>query len=77
MLHTKFQPNILSYSQEKVDFDTKLFPRKVDLMFFPFLVSAATRLSFIILKPCSLVMLHMKLITMDAVVSENFSFKRT
>ena len=46
MLYTKFLPNILSGSGGKVDFSG--------------LAIFSNSLNYIILKPCSLVMLHMK-----------------
>ena len=54
MLYTKFQPNVSSSSGEKVDFSgLAIFINSGHFLF-------STRLNFIILKPCSLVMLHVK-----------------
>ena len=54
ILHTKFQPNIPSHSGEKVDFDG----------FASFCIGShlgfSTKLNFTGLKPCSLIMLHVK-----------------
>ena len=55
ILHTKFQPNIPSRFGENDDFNSfALFSNGGHLEF-------STRLNFIILKPWSLIMLHMKL----------------
>ena len=54
MLHTKYQPNIPCHSGEKVDFiGFAIFSIGSHLGF-------ATKRNFIILKPSSLVMLHVK-----------------
>ena len=54
IIHTKFQPNIPSHSGEKVDFNgIAIFSIGRHLRF-------STRLTFIGLKPCSLIMLHVK-----------------
>ena len=54
MLYTKFQPNISSGSGEKVDFKGLAIFSNSSHFFF------STRLNFIGLKPCSLIMLHVK-----------------
>ena len=54
MLHTKFQPHKHSGSREKVDFIGFAIFSIGDHLGF------SIRLNFIILKPCSLVMLHVK-----------------
>ena len=55
ILHTKFQINILCRSGENGDFNSfAIFSNGGHLEF-------STRLNFIILKPLSLIMLHMKL----------------
>ena len=71
MLYTKFQPNTSCGSGEKVDFIGVAISSNSGHFSF------STRLNFIILKPCSLVMLHVKLKTMGAVVSKNKSFEWT
>ena len=54
ILHTKFQPNILSRSGENGDFNSfAIFSNSSHLEF-------SIRLNFTILKPRSLIMLHMK-----------------
>ena len=54
MHHTIFQPNILSCFEEKVDFTSvAIFSSSIHLGF-------STRLNFIILKPCSIITLHVK-----------------
>ena len=54
ILHTKFQPNILSRSGENGDFNSfAIFSNGGHL-------ELLTRLNFTILKPWSLIMLHMK-----------------
>ena len=54
IIHTKFQPNILSHSGEKVDFKGfAIFSIEGNLGF-------STRLTFAGVKPCSLVILHVK-----------------
>ena len=54
MLHTKFQPNIPSHSDEKFDFkDFAIFSIGGHLGF-------STGPNFNNLKPCSLIMLHVK-----------------
>ena len=54
ILHTKFQPNIPSHSGENGDFNSfAIFSNGSHLEF-------STRLNFTILKPWSLIMLHMK-----------------
>ena len=71
MLYTNFQPNIICGSGEKVEFiGLTSFSNSGHCLF-------STRLNFIILKPWSLVMLHVKLGTMNAVVSEKKSFEWT
>ena len=53
-IHTKFQPNILSHSGDNVDFNGfAIFSIGGHLGF-------STRLHFTGLKPCSLIMLHVK-----------------
>ena len=54
MLYTKFQPDISSGSGEKVDFSGLAVFSNSGFFWF------STRLYFIILKPCSLIMLHVK-----------------
>ena len=54
ILHTKFQPNIPSPSGENGDFNGFAIFSNGDHLEF------STRLNFIILKPWSLIMLHMK-----------------
>ena len=57
MLCTKFQPNISSDSGEKVDFSgLAKFSSSGHFLF-------STKLNFDNLKPCSLVMLHVKFVT--------------
>ena len=54
ILHTKFQPNILNHSGENDDFISfAIFNNGGHIEF-------STRLNFAILKPWSLIMLHMK-----------------
>ena len=54
ILHTKFQPNILSRSGDNGDFNSfAIFSNGGHLEF-------STRLNFTILKPSSLIMLQMK-----------------
>ena len=54
MMHPKIQPNIPSHSGENVDFNCfATFSIGGDLGF-------STRLTFTGLKPCSLIMLHVK-----------------
>ena len=54
MLYTKFQPNMSSGSGEKVDFSgLAIFSNSSNFLFL-------TKLNFIILKSCSLIMLHVK-----------------
>ena len=60
ILHAKFQPNIPSHYGENGDSFT-IFINGGHLEF-------STRLNFTILKPWSLIMLHMKFKIMDAVV---------
>ena len=55
MLYTKFQPSISSGSEAKLDFSGLTIFSNSSHFLFP------TRLSFIVLKPCSLFMLHVKL----------------
>ena len=62
MLHTKFQPNILSRSGENDDFISFAILSNGGHLEF------STRLNFAILKPWILIMLHMNLRLMDAVV---------
>ena len=54
ILHTKFQPNILSRSRENGDFQSSAISSNGDHPEF------STRLNFIILKPWSLIMLYTK-----------------
>ena len=54
MLYTKFQPNIPSGYGEKVDYSGLAIFSNSGHFCFP------SSLNFIILKPCSLVMLHVK-----------------
>ena len=54
MLFTKFLPNILSGSGGKVDFSGLAIFSNSGQIWFP------SSLNFIFLKPCSLVMLHVK-----------------
>ena len=67
MLHTKFQLNIPSHYGEKVGF----------ISFANFRISGYLRfltwLNFIGLKPCCLVMLHVKFENQGEVISENQS----
>ena len=62
ILNTKFQSNILSRSGENDDSISFAFISNGGHLEF------STRLNFIILKPWSLIMLHMNLRLMDAVV---------
>ena len=62
ILHSKYQPNIPCRSEENDDFNSfAIFSNGSHLEF-------STRLNFTILKPWSLIMLHMKFNIMDAVV---------
>ena len=62
ILHKKFQPNIPSRSRENGNFNSfAIFSNGGHLAF-------STRLNFTVLKPWSLIMLHMKFKIMDAVV---------
>ena len=54
MLYTKIQPNIPCGSGENVDsIGLPIFSNSYYILF-------STRMNFIVLKPCSLIMLHMK-----------------
>ena len=54
MIQAKFQPNVSSHSREKVDFiGFAIFNTGGHLGF-------STRLNFLFLKPCSLIMPHVK-----------------
>ena len=54
MCHTKFQPNILTVLEKKNDFNG------FDIFSYNGHLGISTRLNFIILQPCSLVMLQVK-----------------
>ena len=71
IIHTKFQPNTPSHSGKNGDYNSfAIFSNSGHLEFM-------TRLNFTILKPWSLIMLHMKSKFMAAVVEENKSFEWT
>ena len=71
IIHIKFQPNLPSNSGEKVDFNG------FAILSIGGHLEFSTRVTFTGLKPCSLIMLHMKFQIIDAVVSEKMSFKWT
>ena len=54
MLYTNFQSNLPSGTGDKVDFGGLAYLSNIGHFLFP------TSLNFIILKPCSLIMLHVK-----------------